>query len=343
MAIIAVTRGQEQKQAPREDPLDKIIKGLQIASGAFGIATNVQQMGLMKLQKESLERKSIMDEKISSGVITPEMRPNVVKTFAGDPYGFEATDEATGTKGWFMTIPAHNAKAQAKLLKQTETKTNLDKIAQNKKDVFELEKGIRAWRSGEAITKITDTKLDQFKVMRNGLGQNSTTGDLAALYAFAKLLDPGSMVKEGEVKFVEQGNPMEDKINLWIKQATGQGRLADSVRKDMFKISNNVVQDQLAAQWDGVDSVVAKNVKDYGGDINRVMGDYIEKAKEILALPMPALGDNNLTSGTNSFEASAYATQTKAKRISDINDALESNSKRTKAPQTIIIKPPLIP
>jgi hypothetical protein len=65
MAIVAVHRPQQQaerRREPEKDPLDTILKGLQIASSIYGIKTSMEQSRLNDLRAQAME-KALVQEK----------------------------------------------------------------------------------------------------------------------------------------------------------------------------------------------------------------------------------------------------------------------------------------
>ena len=70
MAIISVQRDKEQKEQ-KVDPLDRILKGLQIASNIYGIKTASEQSDLNKARLDIANQQQAVAQRQESGVLTP--------------------------------------------------------------------------------------------------------------------------------------------------------------------------------------------------------------------------------------------------------------------------------
>lgn len=59
-------------------------------------------------------------------------------------------------------------------------------------------------------------------------------GDLSVIYAYAKLMDPGSVVREGEMDMVVNSSPYAQSIaQKWLNQLDGSGRLPPAARRSL--------------------------------------------------------------------------------------------------------------
>ena len=107
---------------------------------------------------------------------------------------------------------------------------------------------------GEDRTLVT-TKFDQEGKLRDDFNQNvevkayraslpmlaqalkapkNGQGDLSVIYAYAKLMDPGSVVREGEMDMVVNSSPYAQSIaQKWLNQLDGSGRLPPAARRSL--------------------------------------------------------------------------------------------------------------
>jgi hypothetical protein len=70
---------------------------------------------------------------------------------------------------------------------------------------------------------------------------NTTAGDLDFIYGVGKILDPGSVVREGEMALViKSGSPLERIIGkgTWV---AGEGKLTPTMRKELMQVLNSRV------------------------------------------------------------------------------------------------------
>ncbi|HMG51409.1 MAG TPA: hypothetical protein VK597_12460 [Inquilinus sp.] len=63
--------------------------------------------------------------------------------------------------------------------------------------------------------------------------------DYNMIVAYAKLLDPGSVVREGEVKSASMTGGAVDQVNGWLNLVKGQGSLSDDVRRGIMTEANS--------------------------------------------------------------------------------------------------------
>jgi hypothetical protein len=101
----------------------------------------------------------------------------------------------------------------------------------------------------------------------------SAAGDLALIFNYMKVLDPGSTVREGEFANAESAGAVDDKTRNWYnKVITGQ-RLSTKQRKDFVDRSKKLFDRALTNQ-DKLDSQVKNKAKLFKIDPNLVMYDY---------------------------------------------------------------------
>ena len=105
--------------------------------------------------------------------------------------------------------------------------------------------------------------------VENGLLPTSSS-DLNIIYAIAKLFDPGSVVREGELKLAQGTAPIADMLQAaWSKAITGDGMMTPEMRANLiaegmkrmeqYRVGKNLVQNQYTniAKKTGVDPELA--------------------------------------------------------------------------------------
>ena len=102
---------------------------------------------------------------------------------------------------------------------------------------------------------------------------DSPSGDLALLYSYMKMLDPGSVVRESEFATASTARPLVEKMGLsWdrVKGVWEGERMTPTMRAD-FKNSAALVYQGAAEQQDTRDTEYSKTAESYGLDPTRVV------------------------------------------------------------------------
>ena len=164
------------------------------------------------------------------------------------------------------------------------------------KTTFNQEKDLR-----EQFTNISKTFRDvrdsYARIIQSS--QNPTAaGDLALIFNYMKMLDPGSTVREGEFANAQNAGGVPDIVKAqWNKLLSGE-RLSSSIRND-FVNRSNMLYTTANNQYMQLEGSYRNLANQYGLDPNRVVVDFsLEKS---LKKP-PKLG-NKLTPEE---EAAAY-------------------------------------
>ena len=97
------------------------------------------------------------------------------------------------------------------------------------------------------------TELKSFEIVKSGYNNISTfysnpsaTSDYALAVAFAKILDPGSVAREGEVAAVQNAGAKVPALGQALKNAlTGEGSLTPEVRQQIAELSTQIYQERL--------------------------------------------------------------------------------------------------
>jgi len=92
---------------------------------------------------------------------------------------------------------------------------------------------------------------------------SSPAGDIALVYGFMKVLDPGSVVREGEFATAQNaGSIPQSVVNMYNKALTGE-RLGEATRLDFLSQARNIIESQRQVAGDVVQrySDIAKRSK----------------------------------------------------------------------------------
>jgi hypothetical protein len=95
-----------------------------------------------------------------------------------------------------------------------------------------------------------------------GTVEGKGAADYNMIVGFAKLLDPNSVVREGEVQSASMTGGQLDMLNGWLNQWKGEGMLSDNVRKAIMTQANSRMQsyyDQVRAKRDWITGIATRN------------------------------------------------------------------------------------
>lgn len=154
------------------------------------------------------------------------------------------------------------AKAQAK------------EIAERASKVADIE---RKWRQelNKPITEAADL-AKQNQVIQTALQKADGTGDIAAITAFNKLLDPGAVVREADVALTLAAQGLADKMEIWMKNKQTGDILPPDLRRRMgelaqqiFQTSGAIIKDRIVPYQD--------SIKTEGGSFDNVVPPQLRK------------------------------------------------------------------
>lgn len=80
------------------------------------------------------------------------------------------------------------------------------------------------------------------KKMMMALNEPGAITDVASLYGFIKAIDPGSVVREGEVHIVQSARGLVENLKSLLQKAQGRGFLTDADRRQLASIGTNLMQ-----------------------------------------------------------------------------------------------------
>jgi len=104
----------------------------------------------------------------------------------------------------------------------------------------ELEKEFRGLYKNSPIVKNFDEANTQLNKLISGAEQDSAAGDLSMIFTYMKVLDPTSVVREGEQATAQNAAGISSKVrNLYNKLLTGE-RLTEDQRKDFVSSGINL-------------------------------------------------------------------------------------------------------
>lgn len=110
------------------------------------------------------------------------------------------------------------------------------------KQQFDVESGLRKEFSG--LAKPYFEVRDAYNRIKQSAKEPSAAGDLALIFNYMKLLDPGSVVREGEFATAQNSAGVPDRIRAWYNRIISGERLTDETRKDFVTQANGLYKVQ---------------------------------------------------------------------------------------------------
>lgn len=126
---------------------------------------------------------------------------------------------------------------------------------------------------GLPTTKATQDTSASIQRVRQSYDNPSAAGDLALIFNYMKMLDPGSTVREGEFANAQNAAGIPDRIkNQYNKLMSGE-RLGDDQRRDFATQAERQYQAQLNSQKTFMDQYTQLAGK-YGVDPSQVLFEF---------------------------------------------------------------------
>ena len=97
-----------------------------------------------------------------------------------------------------------------------------------------------------------------YKSMHDAAGRNTKAADLNMVYGLGKIMDPGSVVREGEIHMANNAQGWQEKLNGVVAQINGQGGLTPAGREALMAEAHSRMQsykqmyDQDAERFRGI-------------------------------------------------------------------------------------------
>ena len=141
----------------------------------------------------------------------------------------------------------------------------------NKTKGFEQENKLR-----DEHTKLSQDFIkvqDSYNKIQKSAAKPSAAGDLSLIYAYMKMVDPGSTVREGEYANAENSGGVPDKLRVTYNKMLNGERLSDGMRADFINTSQSIFSAQKQS-YDNVTKQYQKLAESYGLDPNKVTMNY---------------------------------------------------------------------
>lgn len=198
------------------------------------------------------------------------------------------------------TVAAPAAAPAAALAGPAPVTTGLQPIIPGTGKAFQNEKDMRA----EFTTAVKPyVELSQaFQKIESAAKNPSGAGDISLVYGYMKVLDPGSVVREGEFATAQNAGGVPDGIRSLYNRALSGQRLSESVRTDFLSQARNLIESQRVLSDD-----LVNRYKDLATQYNlnpgRVVFDpfqRIKKPEQIIEGATPATAPRPAASAASS-------------------------------------------
>ena len=167
---------------------------------------------------------------------------------------------------------AQNMKEQQAAIKRLEKEAN--KIDSTSKDVAEMEDKLRKEWSGSPVTKDTQVIASSYQKIQEVQDNPSPAGDISLIFNYMKMLDPASVVREGEQATAASAAAVPDRIRNAYNLLIEGEKLTPNQRKDFVNKARSTYKGQLAVQKT-VDDKIRRVIKKRGLDESMVIDESL--------------------------------------------------------------------
>lgn len=148
--------------------------------------------------------------------------------------------------------------------------------------------GERKWREElkAPINQASDL-VTQRDIIKTSLSKGDGTGDIAAIVAFNKLLDPGAVVREADVQLTLAAQGLADRIAVWAQNKREGDILPPALRQKMGELSDQIYEvsaKTLKSRVMPFQSVI----ENQGGAFGNVVPEDLQRSLGWIAPPQPA-------------------------------------------------------
>lgn len=98
------------------------------------------------------------------------------------------------------------------------------------------------------LTKSTQDVAVAYEKVKSSSAEPSAAGDLSLIFNYMKMLDPGSVVREGEFANAQNAAGVPDRVRNWYNKLMSGERLNPTQRQDFTKQAENVFKSQMEQQ-----------------------------------------------------------------------------------------------
>jgi len=120
---------------------------------------------------------------------------------------------------------------------------------------------------------------------------NSGAGDIALIYGFMKVLDPGSVVREGEFATAANAGGVSETVRSMYNRAVNGQRIGPEIRNDFLNQARNIIESQRVLSSDLVDRYTSV-AQEYKLNPNQIVFDPFKRIKTPAQIAAEAAGES---------------------------------------------------
>jgi hypothetical protein len=230
---------------PPVDPMQQLMHGA-VKAGVLPLPAYLQSIA-----PKQPEYKTVGDAlvqvgpggRVTEAYRSPDKDPEALRTL-GIIYGKGSPQYQKAAQDLATKMTTH----------QPGTTVNVDNLGLKPKDRFDMEGKLAD--DYTAGTKLDGLVLQSTGKIRAALAQPGAIKDQAAIYAFAKMLDPEGAVREADYAAIANTAGLKDRVLSAVKRLQTGEMLTDNQRQDMTRLAD-------AFEKNAKNRIAAKQ-KDYG-------------------------------------------------------------------------------
>lgn len=237
---VGVVRPTAQRQEKREeDPLDKIMKGVQIANGVLGIAGGVQgiqqrsaEASMRDAQQRRLDRGLDLQERgldIKERELGKTSAPKTQLITRQDESGKTVSEFVVPREGLSFTPPGEEKKPDFSPKDQRDFSFKLNR---EYRDAIE--------KNDKFISKVE--KID--KIIPKNVEKMSGTAQVTLINQFQRLIDD-AVVRSDDVNLIRESQSLKDRMASWVENLQRGVKIGDQQVKEMKRMSYALVEPEL--------------------------------------------------------------------------------------------------
>lgn len=274
MAILGVNQVQRAPQKEEEKKpalIDQILKGLGAVNALTGIGSNTTAIQNNLLNSKLKEQQIAQADRLSSGNFASDIeasRAGLTPAQPGTPGSFNAS--VNGEQKSYITTDQAKINAEQAI-------TAAQQKAANAKNLREATDSYRKEYQSNPTTQKTREISIAKKNVEDMVKNPKRFGDISLITGFMKILDPTSVVREGEFKTAASAGSYEDRLAGIINSIRTGQRLTPELRDDLLKTVDAIAGNQFKAQ-SAFDDFFLKSVNNAGVDPQMVIQDFGQSA-----------------------------------------------------------------
>lgn len=143
--------------------------------------------------------------------------------------------------------------------------------AKNNPANFKDENALR--KDFQTVTKDYRGVRDAYARVNASARDPSPAGDMALIFNFMKILDPGSVVRESEFALAAASGSYGERMKAAVNQITNGEKLSDVMRQDFVSRAQGLFNER-SSQYTKTEGQFRNTAKSYGMNVDRVIQDF---------------------------------------------------------------------